>query len=381
MTYEGLISFFEFASIIIAGGLGIASTITETKDKKGKLTKWGMIALAGIIISNSFSFLQTYFQREKEARERLLAAETEKQQAIEANKRYKAQIDRLTVLVTKSDSSLKQQIDIQNKTGSVLKEVGHSVEVQNRIFKQSEILTTQQKNVAENISRTLNPLLPFKLNIDFTVKADSNSFRLIVLTKLLKEKIEEIKQRTGSVTSVNEMNLSEIEYLNKQGVIPIFPGKKSYWLKSEYKYFDDLIKLFGNVSISMSFTKDYNHLFKAINCEVSKAYLQGKNVLSNAQLLFNPETDSYSFTVEDLPVRVTSDLQVGSYSIKDLENSKFSLRIADSPGFIKKSNIVFKFPPDFSRINYLKNKGTTTNILTPYSYYNYTYETATYFIF
>src|SRR4029078_4308048 len=116
---------------------GIAGTITETKDKKGRLTKWGIVALAGIILSNSFSFIQTYLQREKEAEERRAAMESEKIQSSEANARYKDQIDRLTAIVTKSDSALKQQLSIQSQTSTVLTEVNQSVDIQNRIYKQS----------------------------------------------------------------------------------------------------------------------------------------------------------------------------------------------------------------------------------------------------
>jgi hypothetical protein len=352
MSQDSLIGFFSLASIAIAGGLGIAGTITETKDKKGKLTKWGMIALAGIIISNSFSFLQTYFQREKEAAEKLAEAETEKIQAVESTIRYKEQIDRLSSIVSKSDSSLKQQLTLQ---------------------KQSELLTEQQKHVAGNLDRTLNPLLPFKINISLTVLADSNSVWLITLTKLLKEKIGEIEKKTGAANSINQMEEPVVNYLKKMGVFPLPADKKSYLLKPEYIYYNDLVKLFSNVSISLSFAKNYHHSAKAINCEVPKEYLKTSSNFKDFLLVFYPETESYFFIFEDLPVRVSSDLQTGTYSIKDIENSVFTLLINSSPGFIKQSDIVFKFPPDFSRINYLNNKNKGSNVLTVYNYYDYSY--------
>jgi hypothetical protein len=330
--------------------------------------------LAGIIISNSFSFLQTYFQREKDAAEKLVNAENEKIQAVESTARYKEQIDRLGSIVNKSDSSLKQQLAIQKQTGDVLSEVDQSVEIQNRIFKQSEVLTDQQKHVVENFDRTLNPLLPFKINISLTLQSDSNSFWLIALTKLLRNKIREIEERTMAANNINEMEASVVSYLNKQGVFPLPAEKKSYLLKPEYAYYNELVKLFSNVAISLSFTKNYDHSLKVISCDVPKEYLKNTANFKDLLLVFYPETESYFFIFEDLPARVSSDLQTGTYSIKDVENSAFALSINDAPGFILQSDIVFKFPPDFSRINYLNKKNKGSNVLTNYNYYNYSYK-------
>jgi hypothetical protein len=380
MTQDSIIGFLELASVVIAGGLGIAGTITETKNKKGKLTKWGIIALAGIILSNSFSFIQTYLQREKEAREQIASAEKERQQATEANARYKEQIDRLTALVVKSDSSLQQQWSIQKETRDVLNNVQESEKTQHQIFEQSQVLTTQQKQTAQDIGRTLNPLLPFKINFSMVVK-DTNSLRLAVLSKLLHEKIREVDQRMGGSVSVADMDNEKITFLNKEGILPSPSDRKFYLIKPEYKYYDELMKLFTYVSISMKFLKPYQNTTKAINCEVAKDYLSDKANLKDAQLIYNKQSGAYFFIFENLPVHLTSDLQIGSYSIQDLEGSQFNLLIADSPGFVQQSDIIFKFPPDFSRINYLKKKGSGTNSLTAYNYYNYSYKTDVVFYF
>jgi hypothetical protein len=380
MTQDSIIGFLELASVVIAGGLGIAGTITETKNKKGKLTKWGIIALAGIILSNSFSFVQTYLQREKEAREQIASAEKEREQAAEANARYKEQIDRLTALVVKSDSSLQQQWSIQKETRDVLNNVQESQKTQHQIFEQSQVLTTQQKQTAQDIGRTLNPLLPFKINFSMVVK-DTNSLRLAVLSKLLHEKIREVDQRMGGSVSVADMDNEKITFLNKEGILPSPSDHKFYLIKPEYKYYDELMKLFTYVSISMKFLKSYQNTAKAINCEVAKEYLSDKANLKDAQLIYNKQSGAYFFIFENLPVHLTSDLQIGSYSIQDLEGSQFNLLIADSPGFVQQSDIIFKFPPDFSRINYLKKKGSGTNSLSAYNYYNYSYKTDVVFYF
>ncbi len=66
MTQESIIKIIELASIIIAGGLGLAGALTHTRDSKGKLTKWGIIAVVGIIITNSFSFIRSYLKQQKD---------------------------------------------------------------------------------------------------------------------------------------------------------------------------------------------------------------------------------------------------------------------------------------------------------------------------
>jgi hypothetical protein len=380
MTQDSIIGFLELTSVVIAGGLGIAGTITETKNKKGKLTKWGIIALAGIILSNSFSFIQTYLQREKEAQEQIASAQKEKQQAAEANTRYKEQIDRLTAIVIKSDSSLKQQWTIQKETKDVLNSVKESEQTQHQIFKQSEVLTAQQKQTAENVGRTLNPLLPFKINFTMVVK-DTNSLRLAVLSKLLREKINEVDEKMGTSVNAADMDNEKISFLNKEGILPSPSNPKFYLINPEYQYYTELMKLFTYVSISMKFLKPYQNTTRVISCEVAKEYLKDKANFKDAQLIYNTQAGAYYFVFENLPVHLTSDLQIGSYSIQDLEGSQFNLLVADSPGLVQQSDIVFKFPPDFSRINYLKKKGSGINSLTAYNYYTYSYKTEVVFYF
>jgi hypothetical protein len=379
MNHESLINFIELASIVVAGGLGIAGTVTETKTKKGKLTKWGWVALTGIVLANSLSFIQTYFKKEEEMQQRLENAEAEREKAQQAYERYQDQIMRLSTIVKKSDSSLKQQFDIQQQTGTVLNNVEHSVAVQDKIFRQSETLTAQQKMVAGNIDRTLNPILPFKINLDFVIKADSNSFWLLPLTKMLENKIGEIRNKIGSDITIHTMNDSQFEYLKSAGLFPVATNAKNYLITPEYPYFKDLVKQFTNLKINMSFSGIQNRNASTINGEVLKESLQSKNITDKLQLFFNSENQTYYFTLENLPVYVSSDLPTGAFGLRDLENSGFSLAVSDSPGFVLQSNILFKFPPDFSRINYIKSKAKGINRQTQYNYFNYTYNTKTHF--
>jgi hypothetical protein len=85
------------------------------------------------------------------------------------------------------------------------------------------------------------------------------------------------------------------------GILPSPSNKKFFLIKQEYPYYNELMKLFTYVSISMKFSKAYKKIFKVINCEVVKEYLKDKANFKDAQLIHNSATGAYYFIFENLP--------------------------------------------------------------------------------
>ena len=166
MDKGSIIDIIQLASIIITGGLGIAGTITHTKDNNGKLTGWGKITVAGIMLANSFSFVQSYLKQKQEQTDQIVTLKKEKDKEIKENSKYRQTIALLNNNIHKSDSSLSRQMVIQEQSSKLLTQVNQSITIQNKTFKQSEVLNTQQHDANEEIERTLNPLLPFKIDLN-----------------------------------------------------------------------------------------------------------------------------------------------------------------------------------------------------------------------
>ena len=382
MDKQSIIEYLELAAIIISGGLGIASALTETKNKKGKLTIWGILVVIGILIANTFSYLQAFLKQKKEATDREVAYKEQKSKDSTQLVQYNEQVKLLIANVKKSDSSLKQQLSIQKRSGIILNQVKQSMNVQHKIFDQSENLVSQQKTVVKNMDRTLYPLLPFKINLTLYQKVDDNSFALIAITQILKDKIKEIKDLTGSANSIGELPKDKWDKIVEEGIVPVFPGKKNYLVTNKNINHKLLMQLFSGLTIRFSFLKNSeqnNQL--AINCEIIKDYLSNINNFKNVNFGFEPDNDYYIYTLEDLPVMVTTSLQTGAYSLQDISNTIFNLEIENSRAFIKNSDILFKFPPDFSRLNQIKNKGPEHNIFTKYNTYTYSYSAQSQFVY
>ena len=381
MDKQSIIEYLELAAIVISGGLGIASALTETKNKKGKLTIWGILVVIGILVANTFSYLQAFLKQKKEANDREAAYKEQKSKDSTQLIQYNEQVKLLVANVKKSDSSLKQQLSIQKRSGIILNQVKQSIDVQHKIFDQSENLVSQQKTVVKNMDRTLYPLLPFKINLSLYQKVDDNSFFLVPVTQILKNKIKEIKALTGSANSIEGLTKDTWDKIVEEGIVPVFPSKKSYLITSKNVNHKLLLKLFTDLSISFSFLKNGGNKQMAVNCAIIKDFLSNTSNFRNINFGFEPDNDYYFYTLEDLPVMVTSSLQVGAYSLQDVTNSKFNLVIENSPGFIKNSDIIFKFPPDFSRVNQIKNRGTEHNLFTKYNTYTYSYSAQSQFVY
>lgn len=382
MDKQSIIEYLELAAIVISGGLGIASALTETKNKKGKLTMWGILVVAGILVANTFSYLQAFLKQKKEATDREAAYQEQKSKDSTQLVQYNEQVKLLISNVKKSDSSLKQQLSIQQQSAVILSHVAKSIKVQDKIFDQSENLVAQQKTVVKDMDRTLFPLLPFKINLALYQKVGDNSFTLTPVTQSLKNKIKEIKDLTGSADSIQELPKDNWDKIVEEGIVPVFPAKTSYLITNKNVNHKLLIKLFTDLSISFSFLKNgEQNKQMAINCEIIKEYLSNANNFRNINFGFEPGKDYFFYTLEDLPVMVTSSLQVGAYSLQDITNTTFSLVIENSPGIIKNSDIIFKFPPAFSRLNQIKNKGPEHNVLTKYNTYTYSYSAQSQFVY
>jgi len=355
MDQESIIGIIELTSIIAAGGLGIASAVTDTKDEKGRLTRWGMIAVGGIIITNSFSFIQSFLQQKKEANEQLALYERERVRDSISRVEYQEQVNLLYANIYKSDSSLKQQLQIQTATTDVLAQVDKSISVQDRIFKQSELVVQQQYTAVDKIDRTLNPLFPFKVDLTLLIRADSAAVDMMLNTDMLNLKLA---------------NDTDVE-LEKKGLAK-FKGKKGTALLINPGSLD--YEGFVNVLVRQQLTLTFSRAVKGgqgkLVCEPPEGYFHNRSNMQNITIIFNRDDKSYFIVLRDVPMRVISGS--GFNSTIDLEGGNFELALREAPGYISSLQVDFKFPPDFSRINRLKNNGRAYNLI-PASTDPYTY--------
>ncbi|MDQ6814065.1 MAG: hypothetical protein M3040_10020 [Bacteroidota bacterium] len=105
MNNDNIINIIQLASIIITGSLGIAGTITHTKDEKGNLTRWGIITVVGIMLTNSFSFIESYLKQEKDQTNQIENLKKEQLKAKADEIKFRQTINLLTNNIQKSDSS------------------------------------------------------------------------------------------------------------------------------------------------------------------------------------------------------------------------------------------------------------------------------------
>src|SRR5208283_4769294 len=68
---------WKASSIVLTGAFGVLGLVKDFKDKKGKITKWGRISLAGILLSTGLGVIAQIMETSKAERtERETAAQT-----------------------------------------------------------------------------------------------------------------------------------------------------------------------------------------------------------------------------------------------------------------------------------------------------------------
>ncbi len=342
MNKENIIEIIELASIIIAGSLGLAGTLTKTRDKKGNLTKWGIITVIGIILSNSFSFTQRYLKQQKEKTDQIIALKKENDKQVAENANHKQTIELLSNNLHKSEASLSKQLiiqkqssELQKQSGKLLSQVNQSIAIQNKTFKQSQVLNAQQHEATDDIERTLNPLLPFKIDLEFALTPAPNTL-LSAFTVAFNKDIDNSKSTSPHLDTFTKFN-------NDTGTF--------YLVHANYNRYDYYIERINFLKIVLTFSRYYKDgSLKTITGEVSQDYFKNQSNLKDFMLIYNKTKNYYYFVLENLPVKVTEYAGLGFNSTKDLQDATLQFQILQSPGSIITQSLKFKFPPEFSKI-------------------------------
>ena len=202
LDIDSIRNFIELFAIVVGTLFGILGTATETRDKTGKLTRWGKIAIIGIILTSLFSFIDNSLKQQSENIQNLNA------EKIEKNKLEKENQFQDSVL-TKSNISLNSQVKIQQKTDTLLKSLYSSIRIQDnimasniaininvdsnlksqkKIFNLQQTFSEQQQILLTNLTRQLyplqNPSISFKISIDCYSEIYNNFAKEIIDTCL-----------------------------------------------------------------------------------------------------------------------------------------------------------------------------------------------------
>ena len=344
MDQASIIRLIELSSIVIAAGLGIAGAVTETKDDKGRLTKWGAIAVIGIIISNSFTFIQSYLEQERSLREEIAQMEAGRIRDSIQKVEYLQQIELLYDNIQKSDSSLKQQLLIQSQTSDVLTKMDRSLNVQSSILQQSGKLGRMQQDAAEKIDQTLNPLFPMNMDLTLELRADENTPDLKRLTEFIRGNYKSMPALPDSIGL-------------RRGIL--FEGNWVELTKSSLKWF---LNLAAEQKITIQFDRDKDEKPEVMFCYVPEGFFRDPEKLQGASVMYNIDDNYFLVKFSNIPVRMEIRKGTGFKSTSQLPDSRMSILIYHVPGVVLKMDVAYKFPPDNSVIQTLKQNGTISNM-------------------
>lgn len=166
-SFDFWINFFKILSIIAAGVFAALGLLTKYRDEQtNEITRWGKIALIGIIISGSMSFvLQTLEiaktgkeakDKEESARKADAEAQNTKRSLEEIFKTSKSMFDQQKIVLDDSNilkSNLEQSLQ---QTEDVAKKMKDSLQIQDKNLSQTRIVAQKMDNSLEAQKQVLS---------------------------------------------------------------------------------------------------------------------------------------------------------------------------------------------------------------------------------
>lgn len=162
---ESLYSIMKIASMIATGLFGALALLTKYKNEDGRITKWGKIALSGIIMSVAFS-LGLY----------TLETARAKAAAVKAEAEAKAQSKQLETILVNAETTAEQQKMSLDETNLVKQDLTKALEKSDQIAGDLQDSLTLQKEEGEKaavrndqmlaqVERTIHPLFPLEMRL------------------------------------------------------------------------------------------------------------------------------------------------------------------------------------------------------------------------
>lgn len=234
-------SILKLISLLLAAGFAILGTTVDYK-KEGQVTKWGRIAIIGVIVSGLLSSILLGMEETNKAAAQKKAA-AEKVRAEEKANEEKAELNnQFQNLVTKAEDNIGKTEETLGKTNEVAQDVQQSVTDQKNLmaqtqtisggvdktvvqqqktFQKTQDLQKQQGAVLQNTLRVLNSFKQFKVNYVMIFPTEMPKFqhfltnlKTYALTHPLKENESELRASGNMVIlSPNGEDGKEMLYL------------------------------------------------------------------------------------------------------------------------------------------------------------------------
>jgi hypothetical protein len=164
---EGWISFFKVLSVLAAGLFGVLGHAKKPKDDAGRLTKWGKIALAGILLSTILSLTLHIFETAL-AQE---AARTAKEEATKAKAAADAMAENLAQVLLNAKKNLEDTSKIKLNLDETLLKQDKNLKKADMLAKDMTSNLEKLDVVGGDVRRSLNPIGPVRLTLSLRVPA------------------------------------------------------------------------------------------------------------------------------------------------------------------------------------------------------------------
>ena len=219
--------------------------------------------------------------------------------------------------------------------------------MQGSILQESAVLGRLQKEAAEKIDQTLNPLFPMKMDLTVEMKADENTPELNRLTDYILSRYPFLGTLPDSVGL-------ERSYIRKGNWISLDNNAKNRFQKEA-----------AAQTISIQFDRRANGKREVMFCYVPEGYFNDLIDSDDAAVFYNVDENYFLVQYTNIPVRMVDRRGTGFKSTSQLPDSRMTVIVTRMPGNVIGCNITYKFPPDFSIIHKLQSNGSISTMQTP----------------
>jgi hypothetical protein len=141
---ETLIGTIKVISMMASGAFGVLGLLTKYRDDAGRITRWGKLALGGILISSTFSLALF-----------VLETQNAKQAASEAKNRYEETKKDLETTLDRATRNLEKTAKLETSVEATLTEQKRAQAASERTLDGQRELAQEAQKLSANVSSTL----------------------------------------------------------------------------------------------------------------------------------------------------------------------------------------------------------------------------------
>lgn len=195
----------KLISLVLAAAFAILGTLTSYKNDDGNVTRWGRVAIIGVIISGLLSAVLLGFEESNRAADKNKAVDEKIIAQDKTNAEQEKLNEQFSNLVKKAEDNIEQTTKTLEQTDKVAQDVKNSIETQQKLSDQTKSISNSVEKNLQGQTQLLTQSKVIAGTLESSVNQQAKTFRN---TQELQQQQSVVLQNTlRSITSFKQFKV------------------------------------------------------------------------------------------------------------------------------------------------------------------------------